>query len=130
MAVVEESKSLNKALYKLELYMIRVIPVIISAIYFINTVLTYYGYRIELFSALCGISLLPLIFVYLSSRVFKFCLRHRLFIYYIAFSETEAWIDYKIGIPVSSETIFIFDILVFVALVIYVLYLKFKSCEQ
>lgn len=52
MAVVEESKSLNKALYKLELYMIRVIPIVISVIYFINTVLTYYGYRIELFSAL------------------------------------------------------------------------------
>lgn len=119
MAVVEESKSLNKALYKLELYMIRVIPIVISVIYFINTVLTYYGYRIELFSALCGISLLPLIFIYLSSRVFKFCLRHRLFIYYIAFSEAEAWIDYKIGIPVSSETIFIFDILVFAALVTY-----------
>ena len=130
MAVVEESKSLNKALYKLGLYMIRVIPVIISVIYFINTVLTYYGYRIELFSALCGISLLPLVFIYLSSRVFKFCLRHRLFIYYIAFSEAEAWIDYKIGIPVSSETIFIFDILLFMALIIYVLYLKFKSYEQ
>lgn len=129
MAVVEESKSLNKALYKLELYMIRIIPVVISVIYFINTVLTYYGYRIELFSALCGISLLPLIFIYLSSRVFKFCLRHRLFMYYIAFSETEAWIDYKIGISVSSETIFIFDILVFAALVTYVLYLKFKSYE-
>lgn len=104
--------------------MIRVIPIIISIIYFINTILTYFGYRIELFSALCGISLLPMIFIYLSSIVFKFCLRHRLFIYYIGFSEAEAWIDYKIGIPVSSEVIFIFDIIIFVLLIAYVIYLR------
>lgn len=133
-AVVENSKSLSKSLYKLELVLIKIIPVIISVGYFLNTPLTYFGLRIEFLSVLCGMSLLPLLFIYLSSIVFKFCLRHRLFIYYITFSEAEAWVDYLIGIPISAEAFLIFDCLVFLILIAIVIYLKFKDepgcCEN
>ena len=114
--------------------MIKTIPIIISIIYFINTVLTYFGFRFEIFSAICGMSLLPLLFIYLSSKVFKFCLRHRLFIYYITFSELEAWIDYLIGVPISSEAFLVFVCIIFFILIISSIYLKFKDeskhCES
>lgn len=127
MVVEEESRNLSKQLYKLELVFIKIIPIVISIGYFVNTVLTYFCLRIEILSALCGMSLLPLLFIYLSSRVFRFCLRHRLFIYYVGFSELEAWIDYVIGIPVSADALFVFDCILFAVLIIYTLYLKVKA---
>ena len=127
MVAEEESRNLSKQLYKLELVFIKVIPIVISIGYFVNTVLTYFCFRIEILSALCGMSLFPLLFIYLSSRVFRFCLRHRLFIYYIGLSELEAWIDYLIGIPVSTDVLFVFDCILFAVLVIYALYLKIKT---
>lgn len=124
--VEEKSRRLNKTLYKLELYSVKTIPIIISIGYFLNTILAYFNLRLEILSALCGMSVFPLIFIYLSSKVFKFCLRHRLFIHYIAFSEIEAWIDHLYVIPLSDTALLCFDCVVFLSLVISTIILKTK----
>lgn len=39
---VEEASLRNKDLYKIELYLLKVMPMLLAAIYLVNTVLSYY----------------------------------------------------------------------------------------
>lgn len=124
--VILMEANLNKLLYKIELYLIKIIPVVISGLYLLNTILSYYNKHIELISAIAGISLLPWLFLYISSFVFKFCLYHRLFLYYIAINELIAWYDYKIGFNINN-TQYLYSHLVIAGIIIFlVTYLKIK----
>lgn len=93
----------DKYLYKIELYLIKVIPMIISALYLLNITLSYYDIDMRIFSILGGVSILPFIFLYISSIVFKFCSYHRMFIYYIGVCNIIDYIDYYIGIPLGED---------------------------
>lgn len=101
MAVEERLRS--KFLYKIELVGIKLIPMIIALLYFIDTILDAYGIDVEFISHLFGLALLPWCFLLLSSFVFRFCLFHRLPLYYIALNHLISLIDYYIGIPVELK---------------------------
>ena len=62
---VEES--LSKSLYKIELYLIKVIPMVLSGIALLNTVLSYLYIDVPLLSYLGGVSVLTIAFLYISS---------------------------------------------------------------
>lgn len=73
--LVEEN--LSKLLYKIELYLIKVIPIIIAFIYLLNTILSYFYIDLPILSyAVMG---LLVMFLYISSYVFKFYSWHRVF---------------------------------------------------
>lgn len=59
MPVEEMLKS--KRLYKIELYLLKVLPMIISLVYLINIILSYLGIDIPILSNIAGMSLIPLI---------------------------------------------------------------------
>ena len=101
-----EEKINNRVLYRLEVYVIKVIPMLLALVCLTNTVLSYFDIDVPLLSYLGGISLLPLIFLYLSSYVFKFCIYHRLFLHYVSLNWLLNIIDYYIGIPVSDKELF------------------------
>ena len=42
--------NLNKTLYKIQLYLLKVIPMVMAFIYLLNTVLSYYDIDLEIFS--------------------------------------------------------------------------------
>ena len=71
--------------YKLELSLLKVIPMVIAGMYVFDTVLYCLDISMAVPSFLFGTSLLPLLFIYLSSYVFQFCTHHRIFIYYVFF---------------------------------------------
>ena len=93
----------NKLLYKLELCLLKIIPMVSALLYLANTVLSFYDIDLPILSYIGGYSLLPLLFMYLSSYVFKFCEYHRMFLHYIVVSDVLTQIDYYIGIPVSDR---------------------------
>lgn len=103
---VEES--LNKSLYKTELYLIKIIPMLFAGLSLLNTILSYFNIDIPLISYIGSVSILTLIFMYLSSYVFKFCIYHRMFIHYTSLNWVLNIIDYYIGIPLSNRGLFIF----------------------
>ena len=79
-----------------------------------------------------GISLLPLVFIYLASYAFRFCEYHRMFLHYVVVNNILTYIDYYIGIPVSNEAllmIHIFIVGLFLFLILY-FYKKEKCCRQ
>jgi uncharacterized integral membrane protein len=76
--------SVNKHLYKTFLYIMKIIPMTIAILSILNSVLSYFNINVVLFSYIGGISILPLIFLYLTSYVFSFCSYHRMFLHYIS----------------------------------------------
>lgn len=127
---------LNKLLYKLELYLVKIIPIVIAVLEVLNTVLSYLNIDVEIISMVAGMSLLPLLFLYVSSYVFRFCSYHRMFIHYIAVNEAISWYDYKIGIPITDKSLLVLHLLIVGLFFILIIYLKFyakctnKTCNK
>ena len=116
---------LNKVLYKIELYLIKVIPMIISFIYLLNTTLSYFYIDLPILSYI--IMFLLMAFLYLSSFIFKFCSWHRLFLHYIMVNLILNIIDLYVGIPLSDRGLFIMYMSITGISLFVLLYLKFKK---
>ena len=120
----------GKTLYKIELLLIKVIPFIIMLCYVLNSTLSYYNVNGEIFSVIGGQSILTWIFLYISSFVFKFCIYHRLPLYYILLSDILAYYDNIIGIPVSNKELFVLNISIVGVFILLIVFFKFKQHES
>ena len=97
-----EARCLRSKQYKLLLVLLKYIPILISLVYVLNTFATYVGIDIPAANNIAGMSLLTWIFLYIATIVFKFCIYHRMFLYYILIVDIINIIDYYIGIPISD----------------------------
>ena len=120
--------NLNKVLYKLILYSVKVIPMLISGIYLLNTVLSYCNIDLPLFSYV--VQFLFIGFFYIASYAFRFCAWHRMFIHYITLILILNIIDYHIGIPLSDRNILAAYLIISIVFLIITVILKFKSCKH
>ena len=84
------------------LVLLKYIPHIIALIYAIYTLLSFIGIDLVILGHLSHISILPWIFIYITSKIFRFCYVHRLPLYYIGLNELLTTTDYYIGIPIES----------------------------
>ena len=126
MAVEESLRS--KTLYKIEIGLLKIIPMILAGIYLSNTILSYFlDIDLIILSYIGGISLLPLIFLYLSSYVFRFCIYHRVFLHYITINELILILDTHIGLPISDLEYFCLQMSIFGISLFLFLYLYVKS---
>lgn len=104
----EKSKQVrSKTLYKFELILLKFISFILAFVCFLNTVFSYFGIDLEFLAHIGGISLLTLLFLYVSSYVFKFCLYHRLALHYVVINNVLNIYDYYIGVPLDDRNLFI-----------------------
>jgi hypothetical protein len=99
--------NLDKYLYKIELYVLKIIPMLLALCSFLNTTLFYFGINLPILTYIGGVSFLTLGFLYLSSYVFKFCGYHRMFLHYILVVNIISYIDMEFGIEVSNFSLFI-----------------------
>ena len=93
---------MDKYLYKIVLYLIKVIPVVTAGLTLLNTILSYFYIELEVFAHIGGVSLLSILFMYMTSVAFKFCIYHRMFIHYITLNWLLHLLDYYIGIPLPN----------------------------
>ena len=98
--MVENLKS--KLLYKIELRLLKIIPMILAFTALLNSILSYFNIDLYILSYIGGISIFTVVFLYLSSYVFKFCEYHRMFLHYIVVTWIINTIDYYIGIPIND----------------------------
>ena len=104
----EKSKQVrSKTLYKFELILLKFIPFILAFVCFLNTVFSYFGIDLEFLAYIGGISLLTLLFLYVSSYVFKFCMYHRLALHYVVINNVLNIYDYYVGVPLDDRNLFI-----------------------
>lgn len=129
---MKEEKYPERRLYKVTLWFLKVIPVVLAFCALLNTVLSFYYIPCDVLSHVGGISILPLIFLYLSSIIFRFCAYHRMFLHYLLATDILNLIDFYVGIPLSSRALFGLYLAltgVFLLLVLY-FYRKEKCCKQ
>ena len=124
---VEGNSLRNKDLYKIELYLLKVMPMLLAAIYLINTVLSYYDIVLPALSYIGGLSFIPLLFMYISSYVFRFCSYHRMFLYYVVINDLINLIDYYYTLPISDWELFILHMSIAGISLFIILYLYVKS---
>lgn len=130
--MTKRSEASRRTLYKLTLAALKVIPMLLTLCAILNMLLDFFGIDSGFLSLIGGVSLLPLLFLYLASYVFEFCAYHRMFLHYLLVSNILVWYDYYIGINVSNETLFSIHatiIGVFLFLVLY-FYRKERCCKR
>ena len=128
-----EGKLRSKQLYRIELILLKTIPMIMAFAYLLNTILSYFDIDIILFSMFCGASFLPLLFLYISSYVFKFCAYHRMFLHYVVLNDILCWIDYKFNIPITDAEYLSIHLIIACICLFIILYLKrheHKICKD
>lgn len=101
--MVKEESLRSKNLYKVFLVALKVLPMLISLCYLLNTITAYLGYNIEIFSFIGGVSLLPWIFLYVSAVVFRFCMYHKMFLFYILSDDVINYLDYFFDFTTAYE---------------------------
>ena len=99
---------------------------IIALFYLINTVTSYFNMDIPILSSIAGLSIIPLIFIYVSSYAFKFCEYHRMFLHYIVINDTINIYDYYIGIPLDNLSLFSLQMIIAGISLFLILYLYLK----
>ena len=102
--MIKEEK-LERRSHKLLLIVLKFIPMVTALCYLLNTVFACFGIYPEFLSHIAGMSLLPWLFILIAAHVFKFCIYHRMFLYYILVSDIISVIDYYIGIPLDTYSI-------------------------
>ena len=100
---------LNKDLYKVDLFLLKLLPVIMV----ISHIIASYGaifkvvsgaaIIIQIVSHYLGLVIAPIVFMYISSHVFQFCNYHRMFIHYIAVIELMNVTNWYFQIPITNE---------------------------
>jgi len=120
--------NLSKSLCKIMLYSIKVIPMIISGIYILNTVLSYFDIDLPILSYI--VQYLFIAVTLIASLAFRFCKWHRMFIYYIAVILTLNIIDYHIGIPVSYRCLYLLYGIITGVFLFIILYLRYAGIEK
>lgn len=120
--VMDAEESLSRVLYKAVIVAIKVIPILIATLFLVRSILSCVDVDVTWLSYLCGMSLIPLLFMYLVSYAFKFCTYHRMFLHYIVVNDTINYIDYYIGIPLQYHELLRLHIIIagiFLLLIIY-----------
>ena len=127
MAVVE---SLSKSLYKIELYLMKIMPMLYALLSLLNTILSYLDIDCVILSYIGSISFITLLFLYVTSYVFKFCEYHRVFIHYTTITWILNIIDLYIGIPISDVAYLGVQLIVAGICLFTILYLYVKSNKK
>lgn len=114
-------------MYRCELWLVKVIPVLLAGITLVHTILSYHYIDLVLVNQIGGVSLLTLLFLWLSSYTFGFNSSHRIFIYYVIICWALQLIDYYIGIPLSNDTLYIMYLSITMLAILVYVWVKLKG---
>lgn len=128
--MVVEERLRSKILYKIELFLLKIIPMLMAACFACNSILSYFDIEVTIINYIGGVSLLPLIFLYLSSYVFKFCAYHRMFLHYLLITDIINIYDYHIGIPLDNLKYLCLHMIVTAISMFIVLYLYINKKKE
>lgn len=118
-------EKLSKKMVKNFVLATKVLPMIIAAIYFLNSTISFfYGNDIPL-NYLGGVSLLPVLYLYLASYTFKLCEYYRMYLHYIVVINIINIYDYYIGIPIDDISMYLLCVLLTTITMFIIIYLKF-----
>lgn len=100
---------------------------VMAFICLLNTVLSYYDIDLEFLSYIGSCSILMVVYLYVSSYVFRFCKYHRMFLHYIVVNTAINTYDAYIGVPLSDRDLFAMYLSITGIFLFIILYLYVKS---
>lgn len=118
---------MNKTLYKLFLITLKYLPHLIGTLYFIYAILSMY-LDVYFMNYIISLSILPLLYILISSFVFKFCFVHRIPIYYILTMNILNLCMGNTEILVRKETMVVIYTTLYI--VIYVIPIIYKNIKK
>ena len=121
---------MNKLLYKIELHLVKVIPMVYALLSLLHTTLSSFDINTVILSYICSVSFISLLFLYNTSRENKMCEYHRMFIHYTTITWILNIIDLYIGIPVSDIWYLGIQLIVAGISLFIILYLYVKSYKK
>lgn len=127
---VEENSRINKLYYKLFIVILKYIPMVIALCYVLNTVTAMLGIYIEPLSNIAGMSLLTWIFLYIATYVFRFCMYHRMFLWYILVDDLLNIADYYYELPIETGNLLMLHNSIIGVFLFIILYLYVKSHKK
>lgn len=127
MAAVE--KSVNKNLYKVMLFTLRIIPMCMALCEFLHTFLSLVCHiESPVLSYIGGCSFITWLFIYIAAIVFKFCIYHRMFLYYVLLNNILSIYEFHYGIPVDDANLICIYSVITAVFLFLILYFKRKEC--
>lgn len=121
---------MNKYLYKIVLYFLRVVPMLLALSCALNNILCYFYIDIHVLSYISGIGFIPLIFLYLSSYLYHFCECYRMFLYYVAINNAINIYDYEFGLPISAKEYLMINLVLIAITLFSVLYIHIREHKK
>lgn len=119
----------SKTLYKLFLYSLKIIPMVMAGLFLLNTVLSYFDIDYSIISYLAGIGFIPWVFILLASYTLRFCEYHRMFLWYILVNNAVCLIDDNYGLPISDRGYLVLHFIVAGVFLFLVLYFH-QKCRK
>jgi hypothetical protein len=116
--------------HKLFIGFLKIIPMVLAAMFLLNTILSYYYIDWPTISYISSVGLIPWLFIYFAANVFHFCRYHKMFLWYILVNNILCWIDYKFTIPVSNRDLFLLHIITAGLFLFLVLYYHQKETKE
>lgn len=118
-------EKLNKTSVRVLVLTTKVLPILIAIIQFLNVVISFFhGNDIPL-NYIGGISLLPLLYLYLASYTFKLCEYYRMFLHYSVIVNLINIYDFYFGIPITDMDYLLLMVMLTIITMLVVIYLKF-----
>lgn len=122
-------RAIKKCLYKLQLYTLKIIPMLLALCSFLHTILFHLGVNTTFLVSLGKVSFLTLGFLYISSYAFHFCGFHRMFLHYILVVNVLNYIETQFGLPFSNSTLLTIYIIIPTIFTIITL-VKYNGCDK
>ena len=123
--VMNTEEKLNKTSVRVLVLTTKVLPILIAIIQFLNIVISFFhGNDIPL-NYIGGISLFPLLYLYLASYTFKLCEYYRMFLHYSVVVNLINIYDFYFGIRITDMDYLLLMIMVTIITMLIVIYLKF-----
>lgn len=79
---------MDKLLYKITVIVLKILPMLLAFITLLNSILSYFNIDLVILSYIGGVSLIPILFIYITSYTFKFCEYHRMFLHFCTLLKT------------------------------------------
>lgn len=119
-------EKLNKTSVKVLVFTTKVLPILIAIIQFLNVVISFFHGNNDIpLNYIGGISLLPLLYLYLASYTFKLCEYYRMFLHYSVVVNLINIYDFYFGIPIADMDYLLLMVMLTIITMLVVIYLKF-----
>lgn len=118
---------ISKTLTKIVRIIVKYIPFVIGSMYFIQSILFCFGIVIPRLTITYRFSILSLICMLAMSVLLKFCIWHRLPLYYGASIDIINTIDYYITIPISNKSMLVWYLVITGVFILIGVYLKNRN---